>query len=982
MLDTNPQTKSTPSLIAQAVKAAIGETGLRLKVNMRLGHLAIICEGKNLPTPQVIIRQIQKSLQNSPHLWQTENITHINIHGLVPGQDYPLWSETIVPKLSSTSSNLGETAIPHSVTPPSPLAYLIPSPSPTLGAIVATTAIAQTLLPLATPFGVQIKVDEVQTKGNIPVSPIAFLNLGKSPAPQETTDSLHLRVHCHCEYPLAPERIVPLLIQKLRQLNLTNYRDVLLSGYLEEKQKPLWVVKSHLASAQQLLQLWAAWGDKVALVELLNVILEPQGIGFRSIHKDATLHLFSSTLEALPPEQSVVLGAIAPLLQKLVPPSIEAVVVYGITNQGRLDPTTETPAWVEWINLPPPATGAIPELPAKELARKGDEGAIAFLLQKAVNPDLKYYLATGGMEVLVKQQDDLLHVVIEAPLCPSQTEVVRAIVRCLSSLKIPTIAGVRIYGRPIGKSHPDWRFGKDFSPRSSFLSKLPTPQTPLPRSTPVAPEFTPPQPSKPFQKNLGRACSAILTRTGIFFDNPTPESISLNPKVALVWGALGLLLLIQADWLLGLISKRNLTQPAAKGLPAQTSHPSNLPTSPQVLGSIPDTQGFNSSGFTASGNSVVVVDQQNQQVKSARIAQATSTLSGSGEHNNPSFNSSLLNDKLLLYQQRVNQTGHPADVMIVGSSRALRGIDPLVLKEALAQQGYKQVDIFNFGINGASVKFVDFLLRRMLTPEQLPKLIIWADGVRAFNGGREDLTYNALVGTEGYRQVIAGAFPVSTQSSTGNTSSNQSSIPSSLARFNYTTENDRLLQTLSSFSQSYSSRQQLLETTQRNLGRLLPGSVPNAQPQNLGPKVNESAIDIDGFLPLSDRFDPQTYYQKYAMVPGNYDKDYEGFHLDGRQDAALGELSRYLRGRGVAMVFVNLPLTDYYLDPVRTSYEQQFEQYLRERSQQHKFIVRNLNTTHLKQYQYFSDPSHLNRYGAEVLARQLAQDPVIPWTSR
>jgi hypothetical protein len=146
--------------------------------------------------------------------------------------------------------------------------------------------------------------------------------------------------------------------------------------------------------------------------------------------------------------------------------------------------------------------------------------------------------------------------------------------------------------------------------------------------------------------------------------------------------------------------------------------------------------------------------------------------------------------------------------------------------------------------------------------------------------------------------------------------------------------------------------------------------------------MNESAIDIDGFLPLSDRFVPQTYYQKYAKVPGSYDKDYEAFSLGGRQDAALGELMQYLQRRGVTTVFVNLPLTDHYLDEVRIKYEQQFEQYLLEKSQQHKFIVRNLNTSRLKQYEYFSDPSHLNRYGADNLSRQLAKDPVIPWSSR
>lgn len=842
---------------------------------------------------------------------------------------------------------------------------------------------------MAKPFGVQLKVEEVQVRSSRETSTITFLKLGNSQSPEETGTAQRLWINCYCDYPLAPERIAPLLIQRLRQLNLHNYQDVLLSGYLEEKNKPLWVIKSSLTPAQELLHAWAKWGDGAALVELLNVTLEREGIFFRSITKEATLHLFASKLGNMLPEKSLVMEAIAPLLKELVPPRIQAVVLYGITSQEQIDPITETPAWVEWLNLPHYPDLELtnpnlnlkphPELNAKKLARKGNEAAIKFLLHKVINPDLKTYIATGGIEVLIKQQGDLLHVVTEAPLCPSQAEVVKPIVRRLLSLKIPTIAGVRIYGRPMGKSHPDWRFGKDFQPRANSRPDQ-WQQNPVQKSAVVASGETVAQPLPRFAPLL-KPLRSGLTSTGIFCDRAYSESTQLDPKVALVWGALGLLLLFQTDSLLGILSKRQLAQATNKTISGQPipTQTLQLPNSPPTANNPQATQEFNNSGFTSSGNNVVVVDQQNQQVKSVRITQATSTLLAAGEHGNPSFNSSLLNEKLLLYQQRIKQNGHPPDVLIVGSSRALRGIDPLVLQEALAQEGYKQVDIFNFGINGATVKFVDFLVRRMLTPEQLPKLIIWADGVRAFNSGREDLTYNALLNTEGYRQVVTGAFPLQSETSTAST---QFFSQSSLARFSFAVGNDRLLQIFGSLSQSYPYRQQILLNLQKNLGRLLPGAMRNSQSRNLEPMVNESAIDIDGFLPLSDRFVPQTYYQKYAKVPGNYDKDYEAFYLGGRQDAALGELMQYLHKHSVTTVFVNLPLTDHYLDEVRMKYEQQFEQYLLEKSQQYKFIVRNLNTSRLKQYEYFSDPSHLNRYGADTISRQLAKDPVIPWTSR
>ena len=1002
MLDTNPKTKPSPSPLAQWVQTAIGQPGMRLKVRLRSDQLYIICESQILPDPAAITEKLQASFPEISTLGETVNISHIHLYGLTPGQDYPQWSEVITPQLSSKQLSSHQISpdprrrLDRPVAPavtshdrPTPnileesLGELSKLPRELTKASSRLQQITNVLLPLVKPFGITIKVEEIKIKANPDINALSvpLFKLGKqSPAPAESNPSpQRLLVNCYCEYPLAPERIIFLLLQHLRRLNLDNYRDVLLSGYLEEKNKPLWAVKGNLNPNQQLLAARAKWGDEAALVELLNQTFIKEGFIFRSVHKEATLHLFCSNLPTTPPEQSFLMTKATPILQELAPQGVQSVAVYGIIQQEEL---AETPVWIQWLNVAP----AHPELTTQELARQGGEEAIAFLLQQAVNPDLKLYLATGGIDILLKQRGDLLDIIAEAPLCPSQGEVVKPIVRCLLALNLPGIAGVRIYGRPAGKSQPDWKYGKDFRPRqsSSPFSKKITSKTSSP-SPVVAPEN--PGEGKSLAKISPtyvwfQPLKGILVRSGIFIDQSSPETAELDPKIALVWGILGLLLLAQTDWLLGVMSSRQqLARTPVKSVPTQVSI-SNLasspPSPPQSQSNPPEAQVFNSSGFTGSGNSMVVIDQQNQQVKSARIAQATSTLLAVEEHSNPSFNSSLLNEKLLLYQERVKQNGRPPDVLIVGSSRALRGIDPLVLKEALAKQGYKQVDIFNFGINGATVKFVDFLLRRMLTPEQLPKLIIWADGARAFNSGREDITYDALTKTDGYRQVVAGTFPGSPQAPA------QSSNQISLGKFSYTEGNDRLIQILGNFSQSYTHHQYLQQLAQQHLAQVLPSGNSRlpSPPQNLEPKVNESAIDIDGFLPLGERFDPNSYYQQYAKVPGDYDKDYEAFHLDGRQDTALGELMYYLQGRGVTTVFVNLPLTDHYLDKVRTNYEQQFEQYLRERSEQQKFIVRNLNVSWLQQYQYFSDPSHLNRYGAEALARQLAQDPVIPWTSR
>ncbi|MCZ0899722.1 hypothetical protein ON021_07375, partial [Microcoleus sp. HI-ES] len=123
-----------------------------------------------------------------------------------------------------------------------------------------------------------------------------------------------------------------------------------------------------------------------------------------------------------------------------------------------------------------------------------------------------------------------------------------------------------------------------------------------------------------------------------------------------------------------------------------------------------------------------------------------------------SFSSDLLNEQLQLYLSYVAAVG-PPDVLIVGSSRALQGVDPKQLKQSLAQRGRPGLKVFNFSVNGATAQVVDFQLRRLLKPGHLPQMILWADGVRAFNSGRDDRTFNSIVDSEGSQLLAAGIRP-------------------------------------------------------------------------------------------------------------------------------------------------------------------------------------------------------------------------------
>ena len=123
----------------------------------------------------------------------------------------------------------------------------------------------------------------------------------------------------------------------------------------------------------------------------------------------------------------------------------------------------------------------------------------------------------------------------------------------------------------------------------------------------------------------------------------------------------------------------------------------------------------------------------------------------------PSLGSTVLDEQLRLYLSYLATFG-PPDILIVGSSRSLQGLDPQLLQTDLETQGYP-AQVYNFSINGATAQVMNFVLQRLLTPEQLPKLVIWGDGSRAFNSRRLDATFAGILNSPGYQAVLAGEKP-------------------------------------------------------------------------------------------------------------------------------------------------------------------------------------------------------------------------------
>ena len=310
----------------------------------------------------------------------------------------------------------------------------------------------------------------------------------------------------------------------------------------------------------------------------------------------------------------------------------------------------------------------------------------------------------------------------------------------------------------------------------------------------------------------------------------------------------------------------------------------------------------------------------------------------------PTLGSDVLDEQVSLYRAYVATLG-PPDVLIVGSSRALQGVDPQVLQQALAAEGYPGLRVYNFSVNGATAQVVSFLTRRLLAPDLYPKLIIWAEGSRAFNSGRFDRTFAEILASPGYAAVASGA-----------TLSLQSVAVEPAEAPSTTTEPAAPEETASA----------------------------DTEPAASTPKVDHGTVPLSpitsqGFLPVNDQFNPAVYYRSFPQVQGLYDDTYRSFRLEGVQTVSLMATMQFLQSQTIPLVFVNLPLSNDYLDEVRLGYEREFQQFLQNRASQGSFILVDLLEAWRWKSHLFADPSHINRYGAREISRLLASDRRIPW---
>lgn len=866
---------------------------------------------------------------------------------------------------------------------------------------------------------------------------LAATNFKKSKAKKR------LWVICEASYSPDPSLLAEPVAQRLRELKLRDFREALILLQVRGEAKPDWMLRVDLTPSARILQSYARWGDVAAIERLLRRELKDMGVALKATIKESTLHIFCSKapnskngmgseekaqakkgLKGQAPDKKKTKEAIARLLSTISPQGIQAATIYGFQGQ----PTGNaysSPSWIDWLNLP---ASQHPDLEpsAVSLAKSGNNSALNFLLDRLLNPDLARKLETGGIKAIVLPKADLLHVMSEASTCPSQSKVGPRIAEFLRELELPGITGVRVYGRRAGQKLPLWRYGLDFSKenRSSaeqvpeFAASIADGELSLSEAGVSA--ILPGQQGmeRKKQKTPGSFSTAIrklLVASGLFVPAVAYSGVVSGQSdrsgarwVALVWAAVGLALAVQTDSLLGKflelssVDSFSTTTVLESAAEQTTSSEILVDSQSQEVEEVPVIRGdrdgetdyqlpaipwrhsaenpegvFNESGFT----------------KAAGLTGEASRKPLLLSIDYPTFNSQQLDEQLVRYQDYILANKRPPDILIVGSSRALRGIDPTVLEESLAENGYENLKVYNLGINGATVRVVDLMIRQVLFPEQLPRLILFADGVRAFNSGREDRTFEIIARSEGYQAVMEGNLTVKVNNQENfqeekEPEKKEEKLAELLFK-NYLQIEQLLENKMEEYIISYSQRDRLkallgsaikinggediVTETELTTEELIEG-------EETGVETEKNGEISNGFLPISIKFNPEIYYQNHPQVSGDYDADYNKFKLTGQQTTALKNLLRFTQARRIKVVFANMPLTKEYLDDARSDRELEFREYMEEIVLEYPgFSFQDLSLLWPQAYENFSDPSHLNRYGAISVAEELAKDGTIPW---
>ncbi len=1017
-VDSPPSTSNlAPTALDNWAVQVLSWPGLRVQVRSAGTHLHVLCEGIACPDAAILEARFRQGLARSPlsQLGLASMPRLVLLYGRQLGHTKPAWTRYVVLEDSMVQEPADRSpSLPEVLQATNDLEQFAALPLPEASVVSECLPVQSAWAGLAQRaarhVGETLKQARVQARVTVKITPTPRSAHGSSEGPA----GHRLWAICQVAEPVNWTAQGPTIARTLRGLDLEGFRDGYVLGQVISESDPSWILRVNLTTPRQMLFDWARWGDVQALSQLLDRTLGQRlAQSVSAVLEESTLHVFARLQGAALAAPAEVVSVVSTLVRAIAPQGIHSLVLYGCP-----DLVEATPQWVEWMDLPAAARSDLAES-TLTLAQGDDRAAQTFLLERLINPQLGAWMESGGLRVQLCRRGDLLHVMTDGPVCPDRDAVALAVAKLVHDLQVPGLSGVRVYGRAAGNKQPQWQFAEDFTARAGRSPND------------AAPDFV------GAEAALATAGTTVADAADLdpTLDQPIAGSpsrpLSLPGRVGVGWS-------IAEFWRRVLVETRSTLTATGVWMADATAA---MPGRPMVWRSADRAGWLPLVGAGAIGCGLVFgLDQVaarpewalSSAAEAGRSASALLNLSsGPAEAAEvipelpkfPTFNSPQFDQQLALYQQFVLREGVP-DVLVVGSSRALRGVDPARLRDRLVQHGKPKLKIFNFGINGATAKVVQSIIQGILPPDQLPKLILWADGTRAFNSGRADATYQAMAASPAYRSLQQGKFPRPVQPVSNATPAPAApaALPDRLSALTSTRETPTLLRNswlgttvaavptpedmeawlqdrTAGLSQAHGRRDRLKavlrdrwqgwdmfallganETLRRGLSPALPDLVQGAR-AHLGKVAaatgagRDGVVDLHGFLPLSVKFNPDTYYQTYPRVPGDFDSDYRSFSLGGEQFDALKGILQYARQYGVKVVFVNVPLTDDYLDPSRSAYEQTFNQFMATQP----LTYLNLSRLWVTKYDRFSDPSHLNRYGAQALTDAIAQQKQIPW---
>ncbi len=295
--------------------------------------------------------------------------------------------------------------------------------------------------------------------------------------------------------------------------------------------------------------------------------------------------------------------------------------------------------------------------------------------------------------------------------------------------------------------------------------------------------------------------------------------------------------------------------------------------------------------------------------------------------------------RLALY----NRAQVPVDVILLGDSRVLNDLNPVVLRREVQDAFGRPANILNLGLPAGTPQTNYWLLKNVIRPDKQPRLLIYGAAELEFNP-------NGPVGPSQYADELATmgdygqAFPDVTQQ-----------IDQQLAFLT-----GRLWALVRYRQPLHDAVLDQLYSSQIEAGSVTP------------------AEEAAGYFPSDHKLDAQAIETMRTLYtgPGGYLQDYT---VGGYQATRFEQLLQLARARGISVAVLNMPITRIHEAFLPAATYAGYRAYLRDTAARYNASFFDYNDHSLwDEANDFADTNHLNRTGATKLSAQVGQEVVVP----